>query len=76
MTDLKHNRHRGFIEACFAAKEKELQEYPESLDWNIEGVEENSVNEIKKAYREKGLKANAEEDVIPVSTFGLSYVLK
>lgn len=60
-----------------AAKEKELIDYPQTADWIVEGVEDISIDRVKKAYSEKGLNANAEEDLIPgLSTFGLSYMIK
>lgn len=60
-----------------AAKVKELLDYPETAEWSIDGVEEISLDKVKKAYSEKGLNANAEEDFIPgLSSLGLSYVMK
>jgi hypothetical protein len=57
-----------------AAKEKELSDYPETEDWTINGVEEIDLDKVKKAYREQGLHANAEEDFFSVNSFGLSYI--
>lgn len=49
-----------------AAKERELAQYPEELaEWRITGVEETSLERIKKAFADKGLEANAEKDIIP-----------
>ncbi len=60
-----------------AAKEKELIEYPKTVDWFVEGVKENAIDKVKKAYSEKGLNANVEDDLIPgLGSFGLSYLLK
>ncbi len=48
-----------------AAKEKELAEYPQTVDWTIDGIEEISVEKVKEAYREKGLNASAQDDFLP-----------
>ena len=48
-----------------AAKDKELKENPQTADWVVEGVDETSLENIKEAYREKGLNASAEDDFLP-----------
>lgn len=48
-----------------AAKAKELKDHSETTDWIIEGVEETSLEEVKNAYRSKGLNASAADDFIP-----------
>lgn len=48
-----------------AAKEKELADYPETADWVIKGVNDSALDEVSKAYSEKGLNASIEDDFIP-----------
>ncbi len=48
-----------------AMKERELIDYPHTASWTIPEIIESPLEDVKRAYKIKGLNANAEDDIFP-----------
>ena len=59
-----------------AAKQKEVNKYPETAGWLIDEINEMSLEKVKKAYQEQGRHANVEDDLIPGLSFPDLYLSK